>query len=70
MLFFVFRLVLAQKYGYELPKIENDKDYSMLMERKDPRQVFYGLNPGWIVNLRDKNILKPNNKELLEFYAS
>lgn len=64
------RLVLAQKYGYTLPKIEDDPQYNMLIQRKDPRQVFYGLHPGWIVNLKDKVILKPKDKELMEFYTS
>lgn len=64
------RLALAQKYGYELPKIEEDPDYEMLMERKDPRQLFYGLHPGWVVNLKDKLILKPKSDYLKEFYAS
>lgn len=64
------RLVLAQKYGYALPKIEDDPDYKMLTQRKDPRQIFYGLNPGWVVNLKDKVILKPQEEELLQHYAS
>lgn len=64
------RLVLAQKYGYNLPKIEDDPDYEMLCEKKDPRQIFYGLEPGWIVNLRDRVILKPEEKELIEYYVS
>ncbi|KAJ8921040.1 hypothetical protein NQ315_015836 [Exocentrus adspersus] len=64
------RLVLAQKYGYELPRIEDDPDYEMLTERKDPRQIFYGLEPGWVVNLRDKVILKPLEEELLKYYNS
>lgn len=64
------RLVLAQKYGYELPKIEDDPDYEMLCERKDPRQLFYGLEPGWVVSVRDKVILKPKAEYLKEFYAS
>lgn len=64
------RLVLAQKYGYDLPKIENEPNYNMLCERKDPRQIFYGLEPGWVVNLQDKVILKPEEKELVEYYAS
>ncbi|XP_017876973.1 39S ribosomal protein L15, mitochondrial [Ceratina calcarata] len=64
------RLVLAQKYGYELPKIEEDPDYEMLMERKDPRQLFYGLEPGWVVSLKDRAILKPKADYLKEFYAS
>ncbi|CAG9772045.1 unnamed protein product [Ceutorhynchus assimilis] len=64
------RLVLAQKYGYQLPKIEESSEYEMLAQRKDPRQIFYGLNPGWVVNLRDKVVLKPKDEELLEYYAS
>lgn len=52
------RLVLAQKYGYELPKIEDDPNYEMLMETKDPRQIFYGLNPGWVISLNDRAIIK------------
>lgn len=52
------RLVLAQKYGYELPKIEDDPDYSMLNESKDARQIFYGLEPGIVVNLRNKTFIK------------
>lgn len=62
--------MLAQKYGYQLPKLEKDNDYEMLIEKKDPRQIFYGLNPGWIVNLKDKVILKPKEKDVLDFYAS
>lgn len=52
------RVVLAQKYGYELPKVENDPDYEMLAETKDPRQIFFGLDAGIVVNLRDKCIIK------------
>lgn len=64
------RLVLAQKYGYELPQIEKDPDYEMLTETKDPRQIFYGLHPGWVVNIKDKVILKPKDEELERYYAS
>lgn len=53
--------ILAQKYGYELPKIENDPLYEMFLEAKDPRQIFYGLDPGWVVNLPEKTIFKPVN---------
>lgn len=42
----------------------------MLKLRKDPRQVFFGLQPGWVVNLRDKEILQPENTELKEYYTS
>lgn len=64
------RLVLAQKYGYILPKIEDDPDYEMLTLRKDPRQIFYGLHPGWVINLRDKCILKPKDEYLQDYYKS
>lgn len=64
------RLVLSQKYGYKLPKIEEDPQYEMLIERKDPRQIFYGLEPGWVISLKDKTILKPKDKELQEFYKT
>lgn len=64
------RLALAQKFGYELPKIENDPDYEMLTLRKDPRQPFLGLEPGWVVSLKDKAILKPKDEELKEYYNS
>lgn len=64
------RLVLSQKYGYELPKIEDDPDYEMLIQRKDPRQLFYGLEPGWVISLEDKAILKPKAEYLKEFYTS
>ncbi|KAJ8680937.1 hypothetical protein QAD02_016724 [Eretmocerus hayati] len=63
------RLILAQKYGYELPVIEDDPDYEMLTTRKDPRQIFFGLAPGWVVSLKDKAILKPTSEYLTEFYA-
>uniref|UniRef100_A0A1B6CJR2 Large ribosomal subunit protein uL15m n=1 Tax=Clastoptera arizonana TaxID=38151 RepID=A0A1B6CJR2_9HEMI len=64
------RLVLAQKYGYKLPKIEEDPEYNMLTMRKDPRQIFYGLEPGWLVSLVDKNILKPKDSELQQYYKT
>ena len=60
------RLVLAQKYGYDLPDIDED----FLRVSKDPRQVFYGLEPGWVVNLKDKSIYKPLDKELQDYYKS
>lgn len=55
------RLVLAQKYGYELPKIEDDPDFEMLSEVKDPRQIFFGLEPGIVVNLKEKSIIRIKN---------
>jgi len=60
------RFVLAQKYGYELP----DSFDEVMLESKDPRQVFYGLEPGWLVNLADKEIYKPKDQLLTDFYKS
>jgi len=60
------KLALAQKYGYELPAGE-ESDY--LSETKGPRQIFYGLQPGWIVNLADKEIYKPQDAELEKMYG-
>lgn len=42
--------------------------YKMLTLRKDPRQVFFGLEPGWLVNLKNKEILRPIDKDWQEFY--
>lgn len=64
------RLVLAQKYGYNLPDISKDPDFEMLTTRKDPRQIFLGLEPGWLVNLADKCILKPTDEILQAYYKS
>ena len=61
------RFVLAQKYGYELPN-EITEDY--LKEMKDPRQVFYGLHPGWIINLHDKEIYKSSDMDMNDYYQS
>lgn len=62
------RLILAKKYGYILPDISKDVMYSMLTMRKDPLQIFFGLAPGWVVNLPEKKILKPSNEELCRYY--
>ncbi|KAF6212778.1 hypothetical protein GE061_010487 [Apolygus lucorum] len=65
------RVALAQKFGYDLPQLsQDDPMYNTLVERKDPRQILYGLNPGWIVNLVEKEILKPKDQYLQEYYSS
>lgn len=65
------RFKLAQKYGYELPDLkQNPQTLSIMLERKDPRQIFYGLNPGWVVNLKDKKIYEPDAENLREFYTT
>ena len=61
------RLKLAQKYGYELNDLSQDPLFS---HQKDPRQIWHGLEPGWLVNLKDKVILKPVDKEWLDYYQS
>lgn len=40
----------------------------MLTLQKDPRQVFFGLEPGWLVVLKDKEILRPIDPEWREYY--
>ena len=61
---------LLQKFGYTLPDISQSPKKDLLLERKDPRQVFFGLEPGWLVNLVDKVILKPSDPDLIKFYSS
>ncbi|XP_074642424.1 large ribosomal subunit protein uL15m-like [Tubulanus polymorphus] len=63
------RLELAQKYGYVLPP-GDDQTNELMGRRKDPRQIFDGLEPGWVINLRDKTILKPTDPEYIEYYQS
>ncbi|XP_077410606.1 large ribosomal subunit protein uL15m [Vanacampus margaritifer] len=64
------RLALALKYGYTLPDLSRDERYEMLTARKHTRQIFFGLAPGWIVNMAEKKILKPSDEKLLKYYAS
>ncbi|KAM9501353.1 large ribosomal subunit protein uL15m [Clarias gariepinus] len=64
------RLALAKKYGYTLPDASTETMCKMLAERKNPRQIFFGLAPGWVVNLTEKKILKPTDKDVLKFYGS
>lgn len=64
------RLALAKKYGYTLPDVSVETTCKMLAERKDPRQIFFGLAPGWVVNMPEKKILKPTDEDLLQYYSS
>ncbi|XP_072808071.1 large ribosomal subunit protein uL15m isoform X2 [Vicugna pacos] len=64
------RLELAKKYGYVLPDITKDELFRMLSARKDPRQIFFGLSPGWVVNMADRKLLKPTDEDLLQYYSS
>lgn len=60
------RVALAQKYGYSLSEEQLEDQYP----GKDPRQIFYGLEPGWLVNVPDKCIYKPTDKSLETVYQS
>lgn len=62
------RAKLAQKFGYILPDYENDALKDMLAMRKDPRQIWYGLEPGWVVNVKDRVVLKPTSEEWANYY--
>ena len=64
------RLKLAQKYGYTLPPAEATCDDPLFAKRKDPRQIWHDLEPGSLVNLKDKTVIKPVDKRWLEFYKS
>lgn len=62
------RQKLAQKYGYEIPEIEDPAKREMMKISKHKRQVFFGLEPGFVVNLKDKEILEPLDEELRRYY--
>lgn len=64
------RILLAQKFGYNVPTMDDPESQVAQQLIKDPRQVFYGLQPGWIVNLPEKRIYKPLDSELLQHYNS
>lgn len=66
----VERQKLAQKYGYELPDITDESERKLLSMRKHVRQVFFGLEPGYLVNLKDREILEPLDPELREYYSA
>lgn len=63
------RAELALKMGYTVPDRTDDAHHEMLALRKDPLQVFFGLSPGWVVNLADQTVLKPKNPRLLDYYS-
>lgn len=65
----VERQKLAQKYGYEIPEPKSQAKRDMLNIRKHLRQVFFGLEPGYVVNLVDGEILEPLDEDLREYYG-
>lgn len=64
------RLKLAQKFGYELNDLSLDEKKDMFAMRKDPRQIWHGLEPGWVVNMQDKVVLKPTSKQWIDYYKN
>lgn len=63
------KLVLSQKYGYVLPK-RDEADFELMNARKDPLQIFYGLQPGWVVNLAKKAIYKPLEQSINDYFSN
>jgi len=61
------RARLAMQYGYDLPDITKDDKYEMLCKKKDPRQIYFGLSPGWLVNLYDRTVIKPELEYLKKY---
>ena len=65
------RLHLAQKYGYQLPDVvDGNWLQRMLVTRKDPYQIWFGLEPGWVVSLADRCILKPTDADIRQYFTS
>lgn len=63
------RFKLAQKYGYEIEDVKSEAKREMLKIRKHQRQVFFGLEAGYVVSLKDKEILEPLDNEVREYYG-
>ncbi|KAH9584518.1 YmL15, variant 2 [Schistosoma haematobium] len=63
------RIWLAQKYGYHPFDFSSSSESTqkLMSMRKDPRQIFHGLEPGWLVSIPDKAVLKPKS-DLLDAY--
>ncbi|CAH8494859.1 unnamed protein product [Heterobilharzia americana] len=66
------RIWLAQKYGYRPFDLNSlsESTRKLMSMRKDPRQIFYGLEPGWLVSIPDKVVLKPKSDLLKSYYRS
>ncbi|VDD83212.1 unnamed protein product [Mesocestoides corti] len=65
------RAWLAQKYGYTPVSIDSSPLKDLLSIRKEPWRIFHGLEPGWLVSLADKAVIKPiGSQEHEEFYKT
>ena len=56
--------------SYALPNLDEDPDFRMLVRRKAPEQIWFGLNAGWVVNLKDETIYRPVSVEAKEYYEA
>jgi len=64
------RVQLSQKYGYSLPEmVPGSWLDKMLRYRKDPYQIWFGLEPGWSVSLVDRCILKPTDPGISQYFS-
>jgi len=64
------RLQLSQKYGYRLPEaVPGGWLHRALANRKDPFQIWFGLEPGWVICLADKCILKPTDPDIKQYFS-
>jgi large subunit ribosomal protein L15 len=59
------RIELAAKMGYE---IDDDSSIETTNIVKHPHQVFAGIEPGWVVNLADRTLMKPTDSRVLAYY--
>ena len=56
--------------GYALPDRTDDAHHELLALRKDPLQLFFGLAPGWVVNLADQDSAQTSKTPaLLDYYG-
>ena len=63
------RKELANKYGYELIDNSINKELEINQMKKDPRQIFFGVEPGSIVNLEDEVVINADSEYLQEYFS-
>ena len=64
------RLRTAESYGFDrCQETENSEKVSEILTypRKHPRQIFFGLQPGMMVNLADQDIYMSKDEEIMEY---
>ena len=66
----IARKQLYEDHGKVYDKDEFHKNFKMDPKsiKKHPRQIFYGLEAGMLVNIKDKVIYEPVTEEVEEFY--